>query len=287
MEEDLQNKIIAITGATSGIGLATFEVLAKRCAKILMFVRNVTKAKTIICNLSNEINTTNCSIYQVDFESITSVKKACEKCAKENPKIDILINNAGGIFTTFKLTEDYIERTLSVNHIGYYLMIKGLLASLQNADNARIVNVASRAHFGVEFDTDKINEAKNFYFKDQYKISKLGNILLTQKLTTLLKPKGITVNALDPGLVKTPLGSKSESWWFRLAWKIFTLRGVNSNKGAETSVYLASSKAVKNITGAYFENCKQASISDYAQNEDNINACWEWTQKISKTNWKT
>lgn len=287
MKKDLENSIIVITGSTSGIGLATFKNLAKRGAKTLLLVRNVAKAKTIISNLSEEVNPSNCFIYKVDFESIKSVKEACVKCTNEHSRIDVLINNAGAIYTKFNLTSDHIERTLAVNHIGYYLMIKGLLPSLKNAESARIINVASRAHFGVEFDTDKINEAENFFFKDQYKISKLGNILLTKKLAALLASKGITVNTLDPGLVKTPLGSKSESWWFRLVWKIFTLTGIDANKGAETSVYLTVSKKINNISGAYFENCKQVAISDYAQNEININSCWKWTQEISKTNWKT
>lgn len=283
MNKDLKNNVIALTGATSGIGLATLSLLSERGATMLLFVRNVKKANEII----NHLKLSNCFIYQTDFLDIASVKNACKKCIQDHPQIDVLINNAGAIFTKFQITNDGIERTLAVNHIGYYLMVKGLMPSLEKSKNSRIVNVASRAHYGVEFDTTKINDEKHFNFKDQYKISKLGNILLTQKLATLLNPKGITVNALDPGLVKTPLGSKSETWWFRWAWKIFTLRGVNSNKGAETSVYLAMAKEVINITGAYFENCEQSTISDYAQNEDNIKTCWEWTQKISKTNWKT
>lgn len=277
MSNELKKKI-AISGITSGIGYHILKELFQYGHEIIIFTRNIPKAEAVARQLSS--NKSPYTIYYADFLLPQTIKAACEKCREEHPTIDILINNAGAVFSKFKRNENGIERTIAVNQIALHLMIDGLLPSLKNASNARIVNVASRSHYNVVFNIDTLNENKWNFWRNQYKISKLGNMLLTLKYSVLLKPHNITVNALDPGFIKTPFGCKTESWWFRLSWFVLTsLFGDSAKKGAETPLYVALSKEVETETGQYFEDCKPAKISDEVFKTENLENCWNWTLK--------
>lgn len=277
----MKNKLVLISGANAGIGFASAKALLKKGAHVVMFCRNMQKAESAKSELAQLSGNSNIDIFQVDFESFESIEKACNAFLAKYDKLDVLLNNAGATFSDFELTKDGLERTMAVNHFGYYLMVYYLLPALKNADNARIVNVASKAHYGVTLDFDTINTAEKYMVFKQYQYSKLANVLFTKHLAELVKPFNITVNCLHPGVVKTQIGNKSANWFHSFAWSMFAFFGLNPDKGAETSIYLASSNEVKDTTGKYFDKCKPYEGSDIARDKNLQQALWDWTEKLS------
>jgi NAD(P)-dependent dehydrogenase (short-subunit alcohol dehydrogenase family) len=281
-----KSKIIAISGANTGIGFATAKLLLDNNATILMFCRDIQKAEIAKVELEKITKNHKIEIFEVNFESFTSIENACKKCLIKYPIIDVLINNAGIMSSNFELTQSNIEKTIAVNHFGYFLMAFYLLPALKNAKKSRIINVASRAHYGVKFDVNTINLKEKFSFRNQYKLSKLANVMFTIKLSKVLKQSNITVNCLDPGLVKTEIGSKLGSKFWSFIWRIFTFRAVDIYEGAKTSVFLALSDEVQEISGEYFENCNIYPISEEAKNEISIDEFWTWSEKIAQINFQ-
>lgn len=277
----MNGKLVAITGANDGIGFATAKELLRRDFSLVMFCRNIPKAEKARKDLVQETGNFRIEIIQVELSSFKSIDNACSSFLKKYDKLDVLINNAGIMQTSYKLSEDGIEMTMAVNHFATFLMTFFLMPALKKANEARVVNLASRAHFDVRIDLDKINKKDHFNFRKQYKCSKLANVLFTRKLAQLLEETSITCNCLDPGLVKTSIGEKAGSTLFSWVWRLFTLRGVSPAKGAETVVYLASSKKVKNINGQYFEECSACGVSTAAKEDNQMNDLWAWT--VDKT----
>lgn len=273
----MRNKLAAVTGANDGIGYATSKRLVEKGFSLVMFCRDIEKAEKAKSSLSQQPNIVEIEIIQVDFSSFKSIKSACSLFTSKYDYLDLLVNNAGVMQSDFQLSEDGIEMTMAVNHFGSFLMTYYLLDSLRKAKQGRIVNLASRAHFGVSINLEKINKEKYFNFRRQYKLSKLANVLFTLKLSEFLKGSNVTCNCLDPGLVKTEIGNKTNSTLFSWAWKLFSLRGVSPDKGAETVIYLSISGDVERISGKYFEENKVAKTSVEANNVKQMNELWEWT----------
>jgi NAD(P)-dependent dehydrogenase (short-subunit alcohol dehydrogenase family) len=277
----MKDKIVLISGANAGIGFASAKALLKKGAHVVMFCRNLQKAEDAKKELKSLTGNENIDVFQVDFESFESVERACNAFLAKYDKLDVLLNNAGATYSDFELTQEGLERTMAVNHFGYYLMAYYLLPALKNAENARIVNVASKAHYGVTIDFQTINTSEKYMVFKQYQYSKLANVLFTKHLAEIVKPLNITVNCLHPGVVKTQIGNKSANWFHSFAWSMFAFFGLNPDKGAETSIYLASSEEVKNITGKYFDKCKPYEGSDVARDKNLQQVLWDWTEKMS------
>jgi len=277
----MKDKIVLISGANAGIGFASAKALLKKGAHVVMFCRNLQKAEDAKKELKSLTGNENIDVFQVDFESFESVERACNAFLAKYDKLDVLLNNAGATYSDFELTQEGLERTMAVNHFGYYLMAYYLLPALKNAENARIVNVASKAHYGVTINFQTINTSEKYMVFKQYQYSKLANVLFTKHLAEIVKPLNITVNCLHPGVVKTQIGNKSANWFHSFAWSMFAFFGLNPDKGAETSIYLASSEEVKNITGKYFDKCKPYEGSDVARDKNLQQVLWDWTEKMS------
>lgn len=274
-----------ITGANAGIGFATAKALLKKDFKISMFCRNLEKAEEAKNELISLTKNDNIDIFQVDFSSLKSIEKACTEFKQKYQKLDVLINNAGATFADFQLTEDGIERTLAVNHFGYFATTYHLLPLLIN-NNSRIVNVSSKAHYGGETDFEKMNQEKGYFVFKQYENSKLANVFFTKYLAEKLKDKGVTVNCLHPGVVKTKIGNKAGNKLFGMIWSLFAAFGLDPDKGAETSIYLASSEEVKDISGMYFDKKKAYKGSDLSRNEEYRDKLWKWSEAKSGLHWE-
>ena len=275
------SKHIAITGANAGIGFASAKALLQKGFKVSMFCRDVQKAEEAKSELLGLFPTADIDIFQVDLLSIESIKNACAKFAEKYQRLDVLLNNAGATFDKFELTKDGVERTMAVNHFGYFLMTYYMLPLLKNTENSRIVSVSSKAHFGGRIDFDTINEPKGYFVFKQYEHSKLANVLFTKHLAKILEPQGITVNCLHPGFVKTTIGNKSGTKLTSVVWSLLTNFALSSDKGAETSVYLCSSDDVKKTTGMYFDKKKAYKGADIARDENLQKQFWEWSEKVA------
>ena len=195
----------------------------------------------------------------------------------------MLVNNAGATFANFELSENGIEKTMAVNHFGYFATTYHLLPLLKKG--ARIVNVSSKAHYGGQIDFDKINTKEAYSVFKQYENSKLANVLFTKYLADKLQDKGVTVNCLHPGVVKTKIGNKAGNKFFGFVWSLFSSFGLSIEKGAATSIYLASSLEVATISGMYFDKCVAYKGSELSRDEKLQEQFWQWSEKVSNINW--
>ena len=270
-----------VSGANAGIGFATSKALLQKGYKISMFCRNIEKAELAKQELIALTKNDAIDIFQVNFASLKSIEKACDAFKNKYQKLDVLLNNAGGTFAKFNLTEDGIEETMAVNHFGYFAMTYHLLPLIEATENARIVNVSSKSHFQGKINLDTINEKEGYFIMKQYEISKLANVLFTKYLAEKLKDKGITVNCLHPGVVKTKIGNKAGNPLIGFVWSLFAAFGINTDKGAATSVYLASSDKVKDISGMYFDKKVAYKGAELSRDKNLQEQFWKWSEEKS------
>jgi NAD(P)-dependent dehydrogenase (short-subunit alcohol dehydrogenase family) len=202
------------------------------------------------------------------------MKRVAAEIANREPPIDVLINNAGALFGTRRLTEDGLEHTFALNHMSYFVVTEGLRERLLASGAARIVNTASAAHQGATLDFDDLQSAKSFRAMRAYSCSKLCNILFTRELARRLHGTGVTVNCLHPGFVATRFADESGGLISHLAWlaKFFA---ISPAEGAQTIIYLASSPEVANVTGKYFYKCRPTNPSAPALDDRAALALWQ------------
>lgn len=199
----LENKIVIITGGSSGVGRALAERVMKSGAHLVMLNRDAEKTEAVISNLKAKTKREKIDFIQTDFSSIESVKKAAETFKSKYDRLDILVNNAATTNADFLKTKDGIELTFAVNHLAPFLLTNLLLDTMKNTAPARIINIASNAHIKIDF--DNLNGEKKFDPFLAYKYSKMANILFTFELAEKLEGTGVTVNAVHPGVVNTAI----------------------------------------------------------------------------------
>jgi NAD(P)-dependent dehydrogenase (short-subunit alcohol dehydrogenase family) len=274
---------IIITGGTSGLGYRTAFILAKdNKNKIILIGKNKAKGNQAIKSLTNETNNKKISFLQADLSSISETSSLKEKLA--NNKIDVLINNAGALFYSRLESVDGIEKTFALNHLSYFILSNLLLKNKIIKNGARIINVASGAHRGVDVNFDDIEMVNNYNGWISYKKSKLCNILFTKKLSKLVSKNNITVNCLHPGFVKTSFGKNNTGVIGLIIKFLMTLFAIKVEEGAETIIYLATSDNVKNISGEYFYQSKINKPSNFAENNKSADDLWDFSLKILKNN---
>lgn len=274
---------IIITGGTSGLGYRTALILAKdNKNKIILIGKNKAKGNQAIKSLTNETNNKKISFLQADLSSISETSSLKEKLA--NNKIDVLINNAGALFYSRLESVDGIEKTFALNHLSYFILSNLLLKNKIIKNGARIINVASGAHRGVDINFDDIEMVNNYNGWISYKKSKLCNILFTKKLSKLVSKNNITVNCLHPGFVKTNFGKNNTGVIGLIIKFLMTVFAIKVEEGAETIIYLATSDNVKNISGEYFYQSKINKPSNFAENNKSADDLWDLSLKILKNN---
>ncbi len=239
----MRGKTVVITGGTSGIGEVAAIALAKMGARIVLVARGKSRGDATLARLRGSAPGIAHSVHLADLLRLAEMKRVAAQIADHEPRIDILINNAGALFATRRLTEDGLEYTFALNHMAYFVMTEGLRERLLAAGPARITNTASAAHQGATLDFDDLQSAKSFG-ATTYGRSTLCNILFTRELARRLHGTGVTANCLHPGFVATRFGDQSGTLMSRLVWlaKFFA---ISPAKGAETIVYLASSPDVE------------------------------------------
>lgn len=279
------SKTCIITGATSGLGLQSAKEIAQKGYNLILLARNVDKLKTVreeILVLNPAINIW---VYQVDFSTIEATKKVAAQIKQEHHKIDVLLNNAGIVNSSFELTKEGFEKTFATNHLGYFTLTLSLLPLLMNVPKARIVNVASNSHYKSALDFESFTKDKEYFILKAYGQSKLANVLFTYYLSNRLKDLNITVNAINPGRVRTPIGGKSKGWIHRLGWNtLAALTGVNVEKGAQTQIFLSTSSKVEGLSGKYFDSMKEKQSSSISYDEKLQKDLWKWSEEVTGLN---
>mgnify|MGYP001797494348 FL=1 len=284
----MKEKVCVITGANAGIGKSTTREIAKTGATIIMVCRNQQKAEKAREEIIAQSNNPNIEIFLCDFAEQAQIKTVAQQLIQHYPTIDILINNAGFISAskTREVTPEGIEKTVAVNHLGYFMLTNLLKPSLLNSEAARIVNVSSEAHRFINFNLDNINIEKGYTPMNAYALSKLLNIHFTLTLAKRLEGTNITVNALHPGVVRTNF-SHNLSGFMNFAFLMAKPFMINADSGAATSIYLATSPKVANTTGKYFAKKKLKRPNGDAQNMEYAEKVWEvstqWTHLEGQT----
>jgi NAD(P)-dependent dehydrogenase (short-subunit alcohol dehydrogenase family) len=276
----MQGKVVVITGATSGIGEVAALRLAGMGARIVLVARDAARGQKALTRLPSIGLGKPHSIYYGDLSRISESKRVAAEIAAAEPRIDVLINNAGAMFSTRRLSPDNLEETFATNHMAYFVLTLGLKANLLAGAPARVVSTASGAHRGYTLDFDDLQAAKGYSAIRAYGRSKLCNILFTRELARRWSGTGVTANCLHPGFVATRFGDRSGGFLsgvFRIA-KTFA---ITPEKGAETIVYLASSPDVDAISGEYFYQCRPATPTAGGRDDAAANRLWNESAKLA------
>jgi NAD(P)-dependent dehydrogenase (short-subunit alcohol dehydrogenase family) len=276
----MDDKICLITGANAGIGFETAKSLCAKGATTILVCRSEEKAKKAIADIKQEIPRAKTDYAIADLSSQKQIRELAGNILGRYDKLDVLVNNAGSWFSDFDLTEDKIERQWAINHLSPFLLTHLLLRSLQKAQDPRIINVSSDSHFHGKIHFKDVNLHHNYHGLRAYAQSKLANVLFTFEFNRRKASLPITINAVQPGLVKTDIGLKHTISFHGLMWKIRRLMGVSPQKGAATSIHLASSEKVRGISGKYWENCKPKPASKTAYNKEDAERLWEISKDL-------
>jgi NAD(P)-dependent dehydrogenase (short-subunit alcohol dehydrogenase family) len=270
----MTGKVCLITGGTGGIGLVTARMLARLGAAVTIVGRDRERGEAALALLREAAPGASITFLAGDLSSQSEVRRVAAGVASLHPCLDVLINNAGGLFGRRRLSADGIEMTFALNHLGYFLLSHLLMPQLSAAPRARIVNVASAAHKGVTLDFDDLQGEERYNRWLAYKRSKLCNILFTYELARQLDGRPITANALHPGFVATDIGSR-HGFIPGFLWSIGKLYAISAEQGALTSVFLASASEVETVSGRYFVRSKEKRSSDASYDRAAATRLWD------------
>jgi len=276
----MRGKVVVITGATSGIGQLAAMRLAALGARIVLVARDHGRAEATLARLRAAGPDLAHRAHLADLSILADMKRVGREIAAAEPRIDVLVNNAGNVFPSREATPDGLERTFATNHMAYFVLTHGLRECLVAAAPARIVNTASAAHRGRTLDFDDLQLAKNYSIMTAYGRSKLANILFTRELARRLAGTGVTANCLHPGFVATGLGQRDGGLFGGLV-RFSMLFAGRAESGAQTIVHLASSPDVAAVSGAYFIAGRQAEPSAAARDDGAARRLWEESERIA------
>ena len=249
----MQGRICLITGATNGIGKATAQELARMGATVVIVGRNAPKTAQLVEEIRTASGNKNVDSLLADLSSQQEVRRLANEFKSKYSHLHVSLNNAGGFFMRRQLSVEGIEMTFALNHLAYFLLTNLLLDTIKASAPARVINVSSDAHASGKMEFDNL-QGERGYSPRAYDNSKLANILFTTELARRLEGTGVTINALHPGFVATGFAKNNGKVIAALVSIFAPLVARSPAKGAETSIYLASSPSVEGITGKYFHD---------------------------------
>jgi len=275
----MRGKVVVITGATSGIGQIAAERLAGMGARLVLVARDKARGEAALARLRQAAPGASHSIHYGDLSRLAEMKRVASEIAAAEPRIDVLINNAGALFGSREVTPDGLELTFATNHMSYFVLTQGLRKSLLAAAPSRVVSTSSDAHKGARLDFNDLQSANKYRGFGVYGRSKLCNILFTSELARQWADTGITANCLHPGFVATRFGDRSGGFLSYMV-RAAKIVAISPEKGAETIVYLASSDDVANVSGKYFYKCRPATPTKEGRDEEAAKRLWRETAKL-------
>lgn len=275
--EKLDGKIAIVTGANSGMGMATVEALSDEGANVIMLCRNEKRGKEafekLMLNKNRKIELMLC-----DLEDFSSINSFVEAIKEKYEKINILVNNAGFISLDRQTTKEGFEKQFGINHLGHFLLTTKLIDLMY--EGARIVNVASGAHKVGNIHFEDINLEKGYNVIKAYSQSKLANVLFTRELARRLRDRGITVNCCHPGAVATNIGIDRNTGFGKTITSLLKPFFQTPAEGVRTAIFLATDDSVKNISGEYFYKCKIASSSKRSKDMELARRLYELSEEL-------
>lgn len=273
---DMAGKTVVITGANTGIGRVTAEELARRGAEVTMICRSKERGEAACAEIRAATKNEKVGLIVADLAELNDVRRAAVEVKQRHPKVHVLINNAAVFLPNREVTSDGYEKTLATNYLSHFLLTHLLLDNLKAAAPSRIVNVATMTR-GISINFDDLQLEKKYSILNAVGPTKMALILHAQELAKKLEGTGVTVNALHPGLVKTPLLDETP-WIMR---KLSHLFSTTPEKGARTSIYLATSPEVANVSGRLFADCKQVEAKGQAADGKSGPKLWDISLKLT------
>jgi NAD(P)-dependent dehydrogenase (short-subunit alcohol dehydrogenase family) len=275
----MAGKVVVITGGNSGIGLASAREIAKQGAQVVITSRNTRKGEQAVEIVRRYAGRDDAAVLPLDLASFASIRDFAGRLLEEYPRLDVLVNNAGGLLSQRQLTQDGLEMTFGVNHVGHYLLTELLMDRLIESAPSRIVNVSSIGHrFGAISFADPLYEQRPYNPTEAYNQSKLANVLFTAELSQRLAGTGVTANSLHPGAVRTAFGNADDTSGFERAVMVVGRPFmISARRGAKTIVYLACSPEVAEVSGQYFVRCKPHTPSQRARDPEAARRLWDMT----------
>lgn len=279
--EQMQGKICLVTGSTSGIGRVTVLELAKVGATIVLACRDKSKGEATRDEIKAQNGAAPVDVLLADLSSQQAVRQLAQDFKDRYSRLDVLLNNAGAIFLRRSTTIDGFERTFAVNHLAPFLLTNLLLDTLKASAPARVITVSSGAHQGATINFDDLQGEKRYGVMRAYGQSKLATILFTHELAKRLQGTNVTANCLHPGMVATNFGNGNGPVLSSII-KLVMRTGISPEKGAETSVYLASSPEVDGVSGKYFSDCKEIRSSSESYDDLAAQRLWEVSAELTE-----
>ena len=278
-ENHLEGKICLVTGSTSGIGKVTARELAKQGATVVLVSRTRAKGEATQAEITQATGNPHVELLVADLSLLADVRRLASEFQHTNSHLHLLVNNAGCAYPTRTLTSEGLEATLVVNYLAPFLLTELLLDRLKASAPARIVNVSSAQHANAHIDFDNLQGEKKYGNLSTYNQAKLAVLLWTYELARRLEGTGVTVNALHPGITATnfPSGMTGVLAWGMKLSKPFLL---TPEKGAQTTLYLATSPEVEGVTGKYFVKSHETTSSNDSYDQTVGARLWEVTEQL-------
>ncbi len=277
----MDGKIVMVTGGTSGIGFVTARELAAKGATVVIVGRDDARGARAVAAIRRHTGNDWVSFQRADLSRQAEIRRLARNFVEEHPRLDVLVNNAGAIFTERQLSADGLEMTFALNHLAYFLLTNLLLDRLRAAGAARVVNVASRAHEGASIDFADLQSERSYSGWRAYQRSKLANILFTYELARRLEGTGVTANALHPGFVASNFGMNNKLL-FRLGLRLaFLVSAIDVEEGAQTPIHLASAPELEGVSGRYFVRKQPAESSPRSRDPETARRLWEVSEQLT------
>jgi len=275
MKHTMNGKICLVTGATNGIGKATALALAQMGATVVIVGRNLAKSAAVVSEIKYISGNDAVEALIADLSIMAQVRHVAEQFKAKYQQLHVLVNNAGGTFFKRQVTAEGFEKTFALNHLNSFLLTNLLLDTLKASAPARIVNVASDAHKGAQLDFDDLQSEKSRFSLTAYGRSKLATVVFSYELARRLTGTGVTCNVLHPGLVRTGFASNLGAVPSAVFGFFLRFVGLTPEQGAQTSVYLASSPEVENVSGKYWEKSTVVRSDRAAYDKATWTRLWE------------
>jgi NAD(P)-dependent dehydrogenase (short-subunit alcohol dehydrogenase family) len=279
----MQGKVVVITGSNDGIGKETAVGVAAQGATTVLACRNQNKADAAAREIIRRTGNDDVQVVALDLADLASVSRAAADVLSRWHRLDVLVNNAGGIWTQRRETVQGFEQTFGVNHLGHFLLTGLLLARITQSAPSRIINLTSVGHHaawrGMRF--DDLQSEKRYATMDAYGRSKLANILFTRELAARVAGTGVTVNAVHPGPVRSGFGMDGDMGGLMgLGNRLVRPFEISPSAGARTAVYLATSPEVEGVTGRYWVRRKPGHMSRQAQSNAQAQRLWSASERL-------
>ncbi|MFX1270370.1 MAG: SDR family oxidoreductase [Promethearchaeota archaeon] len=273
-------KVCIVTGSNSGIGKETALALTGMGATVVMAVRDPQRGEEARAEIIKRTGKDTVDLMLCDLSSTRAIRQFVKEFSHKYNRLDVLINNAGAACHERQVTEDGFERTLAVNYLGPFLLTRELLPLLKRSAPSRVINLSSGLHARAKIDFDDIQSEHNYKGMRVYESTKLMVLMYTYELARRLEGTGVTANVVLPGFVATNLGANMGGLRNRIMFRLVRPFQINAQKGAETSVYVATSPELESVTGRCFAKSQERLSSEDSYDESVQRKLWDVAESL-------